>query len=193
GPRSGQGLRFEAGDIATFGGRDRFDLVFSNAALQWVPNHTECLARLRAGLRPGGQLAVQVPANFDHPSHTMVAEVAGEHPFRDAMEGSPSSDGVPGVLAPERYAGLLDGLGFAHQHVRLQVYGHHLASTEAVIEWTRGTTLVPYRRALPAPMFEDFVGRYRERLLEALGARSPYFYAFKRILFWARLPPGGYG
>ncbi|MGH8975366.1 MAG: methyltransferase domain-containing protein, partial [Acidimicrobiia bacterium] len=50
-------LRFELGDIAGFGARGEFDVVFSNAALHWVPDHPSLLRRLRDALRPGGQLA----------------------------------------------------------------------------------------------------------------------------------------
>ena len=131
---------------------------------------------------------MQVPANADHLSHTVVAELANEAPYRQAMEDNPPADVVLGVLRPERYAELLDELGFAAQHVRLQVYGHRLASTADVVEWTKGTTLVRFRRVLPPDLFEAFVDDYRERLVERLGARSPYFYAFKRILFWGRKP-----
>jgi trans-aconitate 2-methyltransferase len=82
---------------------------------------------------------------------------------------------------------LLDELGFADQHVRLQVYGHHLASTAGVVEWTKGTTLTRYERGLSPELYGQFVDRYRGRLLEVLGDRSPYFYTFKRVLFRARL------
>jgi trans-aconitate 2-methyltransferase len=41
---------------------------------------------------------------------------------------------------------------------------------------------------LPPALFATFVDRYRDRLVEELGDRRPYFYPFKRILFWARLP-----
>src|SRR5216117_2935146 len=61
------GLRFEASDIAAFAAHAAWDLVFSNAALHWVDDHPALFARLTAALRPGGQLAVQMPANFDHP------------------------------------------------------------------------------------------------------------------------------
>jgi trans-aconitate 2-methyltransferase len=91
------------------------------------------------------------------------------------------------VLAPERYAALLDALGFEAQHVRLQVYGHHLPSTADVVEWTRGTTLTRYERGLPPELYQQFVDRYRGRLLAVLGDQSPYFYTFKRVLFRARL------
>ena len=68
-------------------------------------------------LRPGGQLAVQVPANADHPAHLVAAEVAAE------LLAEPPPDPVAqNVLAPEEYAVLLDELGFADQQVRLQVY-----------------------------------------------------------------------
>lgn len=182
------GLRFEEGDIGSFAPTEPPDVIFANAALHWVPDHPALIARLTSALGPGGQLAVQVPANVDHPSHTVAAEVALEEPFRAAMGGDPPADVVRGVLAPERYAELLDALGFAEQHVRLQVYGHHLDTTADVVEWTKGTALVRFRRVLPPPLFDELVARYRQRLLSVLGDRSPYFYAFKRVLFWARRP-----
>lgn len=187
-PLEGGGLRFERGDVAAFAARAEYDVIFSNAALHWIPDHPVLLGRLRDALRPGGQLAVQVPANADHPSHALAFEVAGEEPFVAALHaaGDGLTEATP-VLAPERYADLLDVLGFTDQHVRLQVYGHHLASTADVVEWTRGTTLTRYERGLPPDLFTEFVARYRARLLAALGERSPYFYTFKRLLFRARL------
>src|SRR5207245_10527509 len=86
-PRAEGGLRFEAGDIAAFAARVAWDVVFSNAALHWIDDHAALFARLTAALRPGGQLAVQMPANFDHPSHVVAAQVAGEAPFCDALGG----------------------------------------------------------------------------------------------------------
>jgi trans-aconitate 2-methyltransferase len=181
------GLHFELGDIAGFEADGEFDVVFSNAALHWVPDHPSLLRRLRDALRPGGQLAVQVPANGDHPSHALAFEVAHQAPFGDALHDDPLGDQATPVLAPEAYATLLDDLGFFDQHVRLQVYGHHLASTADVVEWTKGTTLTRYERALPPELYEQFVDRYRARLLDVLGDESPYFYTFKRVLFHGRL------
>ncbi|HZP27315.1 MAG TPA: methyltransferase domain-containing protein [Acidimicrobiia bacterium] len=182
----GGGLRFEPGDIGAFAPVAAYDVVFSNAALHWVPDHPRLLRRQRDALRPGGQLAVQVPANFDHPSHALAFEVADEAPFRDLLE---PGEATP-VLAPERYATLLDELGFAEQHVRLQVYGHHLGSTADVVEWTKGTTLTRFERAFPPELYERYLDRYRRRLLDVLGDRSPYFYTFKRLLFWGKLTEG---
>lgn len=184
GAHAGDGLVFEQGDIASFA--RPVDVVFSNAALHWVPGHEELLARLAGCLGPGGQLAVQVPRNADHPSHLVAAEVADEEPFVAAMGGVAPADPVLGVLAPEAYAELLFSLGFAEQHVRLQVYGHALGSSADVVEWVRGTTLTRFRSRLPEDLFAEFLERYRERLLARIGDTSPYFYAFKRVLMWAR-------
>jgi len=184
------GVVFRPGDLASFDEPGRWDVVAANASLHWVPDHAAVLARWRASLRPGGQLAVQVPANADHPAHLLAAGLAGSAEFADAFGGPPPPDPASNVQAPEAYATLLDRLGFAGQHVRLQVYAHHLASTEEVVEWVRGTSLTRVRRVLAPADFDRFVARYRQRLLEVLGDQRPYFYAFKRILIWARLPAG---
>lgn len=174
------GLRFELADLASFALPPRVDLVFSNAALHWVPDHPGLLAGIAAGLGPGAQLAVQVPANFDGPEHVVAAEVARELGL-DVQQ--PTS-----VLPPERYAALLDELGFSMQHVRLQVYGHTLESRDEVVEWVRGTLLTLYEERLGPERFEDFLGRYRERLYGLLPDRRPFFFPFKRILLWAAKP-----
>jgi trans-aconitate 2-methyltransferase len=177
-----EGLRFEAGDIATFHGRGEWDLVFSNAALHWVPDHEALFARLAEALAPEGQLAVQMPANFDQPSHVVAKEVAAEPPFAAALAGARAEP----VLAPEAYAKLLWRLGFRAQHVRLQVYPHLLGSRDDVVEWVKGTTLTAYAERLEPAVYEAFLARYRERLLPRLEDTKPYFFPFKRVLLWGR-------
>jgi trans-aconitate 2-methyltransferase len=181
---AGDGLRFEKGDIAAFAPGPSLDLVFSNAALHWLPDHPGVFARLAAALRAGGQLAVQVPANYDHPSHVVAAEVAAEPPFRDALGGP--LRGQPGVLLPEQYAAILARLGFREQHVRLQVYAHPTAARDEVVEWMKGTLLTAYERQMPADLYRRFLARYRERLLPRLEDDRPYLFLFKRILMWAQ-------
>jgi trans-aconitate 2-methyltransferase len=177
------GLTFERGDISHLTAMAPFDVVFSNAALQWVGDHHALFARLREMLVPGGELAVQVPANFDHVSHTLAADIAREEPFATAMHGYSRTFAV---LPPEEYATLLYRLGLVAQSVRLQVYGHVLESPDAVVEWVRGTLLTDYESRMPEAMYQEFVARYRERLNAALGDQRPYFYPFKRILLWGR-------
>lgn len=177
------GVTFEDGDIGAWKGRGH-DVVFANASLQWVPGHPGVLAGWRDSLAPGGQLAVQMPSNADHPSHVVSRDLAAEW-LGDAAPPDPVAEHV---LPPERYAELLDQLGFAEQHVRLQVYGHHLGSTADVVEWVKGTSLTRFGAVFGPDEHERFVAEYRRRILAVLGERSPYFYAFKRILVWGRLP-----
>lgn len=188
--RAGAALRVEAGDLATFEQPAGWDVVFANASLQWVPDHPTVLARWARSLRPGGHLAVQVPANADHPSHVVAAEVAARPAFRHAFAGgSPPPDTVAAnVLAPERYAEVLHDLGLTDVHVRLQVYLHELGATADVVEWVKGTSLTRFRRTLPADVYESFVADYRRELVARLGDRSPFLYPFKRILMVGRVP-----
>jgi trans-aconitate 2-methyltransferase len=165
--------------------------VFANASLHWVSDHVQLVARLARSLAPGGQLAFQVPANWDHPSHTVAAELAAHPPFIEAFAGGSPDDHTRSVLAPEAYATLFAQLGFVEQHVRLQVYGHHLASTDDVVEWVKGTLLTAYRRRLSDALYDQFVAEYRRRLIASLGDLRPYFYPFKRILCWGRRPSEG--
>jgi trans-aconitate 2-methyltransferase len=184
-PHAGGGLTFELGDIAEWAPATPVDLIFSNAALHWIDDHDELFARLTTALSPGGQLAVQMPANHDHPSHLVAARVAAEEPFRAALGGyvrrSP-------VLDPESYALLLHRLGYASQHVRLQVYVHVLPHAGAVVDWVKGTLLTDYRRRLPEDVYARFLERYEELLAVELTDEQPFPFTFKRLLLWGRLP-----
>jgi len=185
---AGDGVTFVEGDIAAFDDTfapGAFDVVFSNAALQWVPDHRRVIGRWRRALAPGGQLAVQMPSNADHASHRLSRRLAEEW-----LGAAAPADPVDAhVLAPEAYAQLLHDLGFAQQHVRLQVYGHVLSSPAEVVEWVKGTSLTRFKAAMAPDDLGRFVEEYRRRLVAELGAQGPYFYAFKRILLWGRLSP----
>lgn len=184
-------VSFQAGDIAAWCGTD-VDLIVANASLQWVPDHAPVLERWIASLRPGGQIAVQVPANADHPSHTCSAAVAQQEPFLSAFaetgDGTPPPDPVAAnVLPPERYSELLHDLGVADPHVRLQVYPQVMPSSAHVVDWTSGTSLTRFFKRLPDDLHEPFVAAYRTALLAEIGDHTPYFYAFKRILMFGRI------
>jgi trans-aconitate 2-methyltransferase len=182
---AGGGLSFELGDIAGWTPAEPVDVVFSNASLHWVDGHPDLFARLTGALRPGGQLAVQMPANHDHASHLVAERVAAEEPFREALDGYVRK--AP-VLAPEQYTVLLDRLGYVSPHVRMQVYLHLLPEPDAVVEWVKGTLLTDYKRRLDPDAFEAFVARYRELLLTELGDARPFPFTFKRILLRASRP-----
>jgi trans-aconitate 2-methyltransferase len=178
------GLRFERASIEEYApDRGSLDLVFSNAALHWVEDHPRLLERLASFLAPSGQIAVQMPSNQDHVSHVVAAEVAGEEPFKSALAGHVR---VFPNLSLDAYARLLHRLGFAEQHVRMQVYPHRLGAKTDVIEWVKGTLLTDYQKRMPADLWPSYLERYRAALLPRLPDEQPFFYPFKRILFWAQ-------
>jgi trans-aconitate 2-methyltransferase len=177
------GIRFVEARIEEFRDEEPFDLVFSNAALHWLPNQADTLRRLTTLLSSSGQIAVQVPANHGHSTYEVAAQIAQESPFREALKGYVRD---ASVLKPEDYAELLNTLSYRKQHVRLQVYSHPLPSREDVIEWVKGALLTAYERRLSRDLYREFLVRYRSRLLDRLEDKRPYFFLFKRILFWGQ-------
>lgn len=172
-------LRFELDSIEKVEGA--WDLVFSHAAIHWIDDHRSLIARLLSLVRPNGQLVVQLPSNHGHATHTLIREIAAEEPFVSALGGW---NRLPSVLSVGEYAELLYENGGTEMTVFEKVYPSLLDSSDALAQWTEGTTLVPYMERLPEKLHETFMSRYREKLA-ALFPSSPVFYTFRRILFAA--------
>ena len=106
--REGGGpVRFEVGDLRDWRPEAPVDVLVSNATLQWVPGHLELLPRLVAAVRPGGWLALQVPGNFDEPSHVLRRELAAEPPYAAHTRGVP----VPAAHDAATYLEVLAAAG----------------------------------------------------------------------------------
>jgi len=180
------GLRFERGEIERFAPAEKLDLIFSNAAFHWVPDHYALFGRLTAALAPGGQIAVQMPYTDDLLPHQTAYELARTPEFRALLGGF---ERRPLLAEPVRYAAWLHKLGYVRQTVRVCVYGHLLDSREDVIEWVRGTLLTEYQKRLSPADWERFLARYRQLLIPQLEDEEPFFFAYPRILIWGALPP----
>ena len=174
-------LVFQQGDQSTLTGE--WDLIFSNAALQWSENHAELIPYLFDKLAPGGQIAVQVPSNHNHISHQIYRETAEEDMFKFILQGfqrySP-------VLTIDNYSRVLFNCGAEQINVFEKIYPHVLENSDAVVEWISGTALVPYFEQLGEHK-DKFVESVREKMRAAM-PDSPVFYPFRRILFSARKP-----
>ncbi len=162
-------------------GGSTWDIVFSNAAVQWVEDHETLLPRIISLVKKGGQLAIQVPSNHHHVSHVAIRELAERAPYREALNGwirtSP-------VLSIEQYARILFENGGHNINVFEKVYPHVLEDAKAVVGWTSGTALVPYMDKLPAALKDSFLNEYTATLTKALPG-SPVFYPFNRTLMVA--------
>ncbi len=176
----GPNLDFQLRDIQEI--EDGWDLIFSNAAIQWIGDHPALVPQLFSHLNPGGQLVVQLPSNHHHPAHRLIVETASEQPFERALKGwlrqSP-------VLPVEDYAELLFAAGGQDLVVFEKVYPHVLENSDAVADWSAGTALLPYMERLEAELREPFMQRYRQKLRQYWPG-SPVFYGFRRILFTAK-------
>lgn len=172
-------LIFEQGEQSTLTGE--WDLIFSNAALQWSENHAELIPYLFDKLRPGGQIVVQVPSNHNHISHQIYRETAEEDMFKFILQGFQR---YAPILTIENYSRILFDCGAKEINVFEKIYPHVLENSDAVVEWISGTALVPYFERLGEHK-DEFVRSIREKMRIAM-PDSPVFYPFKRILFSAR-------
>lgn len=175
------GLVFQAGDLSALSGD--WDLIFSNAAIQWSANHAELIPQLFARLNPGGQIAIQAPSNHNHISHQIYRETADEEKFKSILQGFQR---IAPVLTIDEYAQILFDCGAEKIVVFEKIYAHVLEDADAVVEWISGTALVPYFERLGEHK-NEFINSIREKMRAAMPG-SPVFYPFRRILFSARKP-----
>ncbi len=151
------------GDLETWRTPRPADLLYANASLQWVGDHAALFPRLMGDLAPGGVLAVQMPRNYDAPSHRCMAEAAQAGPWRDILgKARPPKP----VAAPEVYYDILEPHA-ARLDIWETEYLHILEGANPVVEWTRGTGLRPYLDALEPEDREAFLVDYIGRIARA--------------------------
>jgi trans-aconitate 2-methyltransferase len=185
-----RGVDAVIGEIAQWSPKPNTDVVVSNAALQWVPEHADLMIRW-AGLLPAGAwIAMQVPGNFDAPSHQAVREVARSAPFADALRDMPWREEHV-IETPSRYADLLTDAGCTVDAWET-TYIHQLTGATPVLDWITGTALTQVKGRLS----EEAWQRYRQAIIpllaEAYPARSDgtTFFPFRRIFVVAQVGQG---
>jgi trans-aconitate 2-methyltransferase len=158
------GARFEIADGASFTPEAPVDLVFSNATLQWIPDHQRLLPRLMGWLRPGGVLAVQMPDSLDEPSHAAMRAVAAEPDFAARLaDAAGARTKLLGdvetwdVLAPSCVA--ID--------LWRTTYVHPLEGASRIVEMVRSTGLRPFLDPLDEAGRADYLARYTARVAAA--------------------------
>ncbi|EWS82628.1 trans-aconitate 2-methyltransferase [Brachybacterium phenoliresistens] len=160
--RTVPGLRAELADLRTWRPAEPVDVIVANASLQWVPGHLDLLPELLAALRRGGWLALQVPGNFEEPSHALRRQLAGRAPYAAHLEGV----AVPGAHDAATYLRALQDLD-CEVDAWETTYLHVLHGEDPVLEWVSGTGARPTLQALPPDLREAFREEYRLLLREA--------------------------
>ena len=180
------GIQVRLGDVRDYVPDPDVDVLISNATLQWVPGHDGLLTRWARQLSPGAWLALQVPGNFDAPSHRSLREVAAAPPFAATVASTVRAAPVGDAVG---YAGLLTDAGCTVDAWET-TYVHQLTDDGAehpVLRWMDGTALRPVRAALDAPSFQAFREQLQLRLVQDYPVRRGLVsFPFRRVFVVAR-------
>lgn len=182
-----RGVDAHVGDVRAWEPKPDTDVVVSNATLQWVPEHRELLVRWAGQLSSGSWIAVQMPGNFQSPSHEAVRAVARREPFANKLRDMPFREG-DAVSAPADYAGLLIDAG-CRVDVWETTYIHEMTGENPVLEWITGTALRPVIDRLSDAAWQQ----YRQQLIPLLHEAYPRrrdgrtFFPFRRIFVVAQV------
>jgi trans-aconitate 2-methyltransferase len=182
-----RGVDASVGDVRTWTPQPDTDVVVSNAAMQWVPEHSELFTQWTGQLGAGSWIAVQMPGNFDSPSHAAVRAVARREPFAKMLRDIPFRVGTV-VDTPSRYAELLIDAGCAVDAWET-TYIHQLAGEHPVLHWISGTALLPVSERLNEQEYQQFRDELIPLLADAYPPRSDgtTFYPFRRVFFVAQV------
>jgi trans-aconitate 2-methyltransferase len=179
---------FELSDIAQWQPADAPDLIYANAALQWVADHETLVPRLFKLLAPGGVLAIQMPDNRDEPTHHLMREVATLDPWASSI-GNAAAIRTK-ILALNAYYDLL-AADAAEVDVWRTAYQHPMDTPAAIVEWVRSTGLRPFIDPLSPAYRDGFLAEYERRIARAYPPRSDrrLLLAFPRLFIVARRRP----
>jgi trans-aconitate 2-methyltransferase len=181
-------VTFEKLDIGAWRPKDAQDVIFANAALEWLPDHSTLLPRLFSYLAPGGALAIQMPDNRQEASHVAMRMIAADGPW------------TPRLLPIAKTRAVLDDYSDYHRWLRpiahrvdiwQTTYIHALGGVDDIIDWFRGSALRPYLDALDDCEREEFLTRYRRQLEDAY-PREPdggVLFPYPRLFILARKAP----
>jgi trans-aconitate 2-methyltransferase len=171
------GVSWVQADVGTWSPEGKADLLFANAVLHWLPDHAALLPRLMDRLAPGGALAVQMPMNFDAPAYRLIRDLAG------APE---DSGGWRPPLAPEAYYRVLAPVA-ASVDLWETEYQQVMGGVGDILEWAKGTVLLPYLQNLGAEETGSLLDRYRAGLADLYPAQpdGKVLFPFKRLFFVA--------
>lgn len=164
------------------------DVVVANAVLHWIPGHRELLRDRVSRLPAGAWLAMQVPGNFDAPSHRAIRELAASPAWADTLSGV-HLPGPDAVDDPAGYADLFADLGCAVDAWET-TYLHPLMGDDAVLEWVTGTALRPVAAALGPREWHEFRAQLAPEVRRAYPPRADgvTWFPFRRIFAVAHLP-----
>jgi trans-aconitate 2-methyltransferase len=178
------GFETAQAEISTWAPAAPVDVIFSNAALQWLDGHEALFPRLLECLAPGGVLAVQMPSMHAAPLRAEQDRIAREGPWAETLQRVKSA---PAILTPEAYYALLSPR-VAKLEMWVTEYIHVLQGEDPVVRWAMGTSLRPFLDALGPEGSQGFLAAYAAAMREAYppGPDGAVLLPFRRFFILVR-------
>lgn len=161
---------------------EKWDLVFSNAALQWVDDHYKLLPKIISTLNNDGQLIIQMPAQNENILNQILLELVGEEPFSTALKHWKR---ISPVLSMDDYAQILFENNGSKITIYQKVYPIIATTQNELYEFISGSALVPYFERLDAATKNRFISEFKKRI-KLKFKKLPALYAFKRLIIYAQ-------
>ena len=166
----------------TIASGEKWDLIFSNAALQWSDDHKTLFSQLIDLLNPKGQFAVQMPVQPENKLNKILLELVNEEPFQTYLKGFKRESPV---LSIDDYAQILFDGGLEDLQLQQRVYPIIANDHETLYNFISGSALIPYMEQLKGEEQALFIKTYKERIAENF-PKLPAIYSFKRLLLYGR-------
>jgi len=176
-------LNFKQSTIEAFAESEPgWDLIFSNAALQWSDDHAVLFPKIISKLNAGGQFAVQMPVQKENILNTLLLELVNEEPYKEYLKGFQR---VSPLLTIDEYAQIMFDAGLKQIQIIQKVYPIIADSPQQLFDFISGSALIPYLERLSGNEQEQFISAYKSSIKNTF-AKFPAIYAFKRLLLYGR-------
>jgi trans-aconitate 2-methyltransferase len=179
-----QKVRWILADAAKWTTAEKYDIVFSNATLQWIPNHRVLVKQLFDMVRDNGVLAVQVPANNESPLHKSLIAVSERPEWKESMVGCKNQI----VYHDETFYYSILSLLTTRLEIWITTYLHIMGNHQGLIEWYSSTGMKTYLAQLKTDEEKE---RFKNQVLELCKSQYPVqnnrniIFPFKRLFFVA--------
>jgi len=176
-------LHFQNGTVEEFvRTKQKWDLIFSNAALQWSDHHKQLFPRLISLVNDNGQFAVQMPMQKENLLNKILIDLVQEKPFVDFLQGWRRE---PSTLSIDEYAQIMFDGGLKQIQIVQKVYPIIADDPEKLFDFISGSALIPYLERLSESRQKIFISEYKNRI-EKTFKKFPAIYAFKRLLLYGK-------
>ncbi|KUI22527.1 trans-aconitate methyltransferase [Mycobacterium sp. GA-1285] len=181
-----RGIDATVGDVRDWVPKPDTDVAISNAVLHWIPDHAQILVRWVAQLPARSWIAMQVPGNFEAPSHRLVRDLTRRERWLKPLQDSALRESP--VKEPIEYADLLADAGCTVDAWET-TYVHVLTGEKPVLDWITETALRPVRSRLTEAEWDEFRTELHPLLASAYPKREDgvTLFPFRRIFVVAQV------